>query len=147
MLKQSIFTTATGLLWSHFPYIIKHYKNLGYFMPLYNRMIAQVLYSKPVTWKDSLKQWNRNKTMKFSLCLKSYQGWNKSVHQQSHTLTFDKKDKGQSPEGWQNRIWQKNKKSKSLNAPYSPYLQVFFEVLSITNRPAQTFGTPNTTLQ
>ena len=43
MLKQSIFTIITGLLHSHFPYIINHHKHLDCCMQLYNRMTAQVL--------------------------------------------------------------------------------------------------------
>ena len=48
MPKQSIVAILTGFPCSHSPYIIKHCENLVYFMPLYKRMIAQVLaFSEP----------------------------------------------------------------------------------------------------
>ena len=42
VLKQSIFATLARFLSSHVLYIINHWKCSGYFMPLYNRMIAQI---------------------------------------------------------------------------------------------------------
>ena len=43
MLKQSVFTILTGLLWSHLPDIFTHRQRLHYFIPLYNRKTAPVL--------------------------------------------------------------------------------------------------------
>ena len=43
MLKWSIFAILTGFLCNHLPYIISHRECLCYYMPLYNRIIAQVL--------------------------------------------------------------------------------------------------------
>ena len=43
MLRQSIFATVTGLLWSCVPYIINHCKSLDNFKPLHNRTITQFL--------------------------------------------------------------------------------------------------------
>ena len=56
MLKWSIFLILTGLLWGHLPHTINQGKCLGYFMPLYNRMTAQVLtFSEPcdLWWRSN----------------------------------------------------------------------------------------------
>ena len=43
MTERSICTILNGLFRSHLAHIINHCNSLGHFMPLYNRMIVQVL--------------------------------------------------------------------------------------------------------